>query len=183
MGIRKSRIQSTSARTVPERSITESNSPGVTPEVVSCLLRLSLGCNSSSGLCNGFFVGQVVVADGFEVGIELVDERNSSRNVELNNVRLRDVVEVLNKCSKGVSVCGNENPLARLDSGRNLVVPERQKAIHGVEQRLAQGELLWLQISISSIVPRPVDASLVQGRRGKVVRAAPDFDLRISRVR
>ena len=143
-----------------------------------CLLGLSLGSDGGSSLGNSLLIGQVVVLDGLEVNIELIDERNSGGNVQLNNLGLRDVVQVLDECAQRVTVGSNKNTLASLDGRGNLLVPQRQETLDSVEERLAQGDLLGGELSVASIMTGPVLAGSVQSGRGEVVGTTPDLDLK-----
>jgi hypothetical protein len=55
---------------------------------------------------------EVIVFDGLEVFIELVHQRHAVGDVELNDVGIRDVVQVLDEGSDGVAMGHNEGLFA-----------------------------------------------------------------------
>lgn len=70
-------------------------------------------------------IAQVVMLDWLQVFVEFVDEGNSSRNVELEHVRLGHLVQVLDQGAQTVAVRRNKNTLASLDGRNNFLFPER----------------------------------------------------------
>jgi len=49
-------------------------------------------------------IGEVVVLDGLEVDIELIDERDGGGDVELGDLRLRHVVQVLHERPQAATI-------------------------------------------------------------------------------
>ena len=64
--------------------------------------------------------------------VELVDEWNSGRDVQLDDVLVADVVEILHQRAQAVAVRGNQHTLSARDRRRNRLVPVRQEARHRV---------------------------------------------------
>ena len=57
-------------------------------------------------------VSEIVALDRLEVGIQLVNEGNAGRDVELEHLFLGEVVEILDQCAKAVSVGGDDDAFA-----------------------------------------------------------------------
>jgi hypothetical protein len=75
---------------------------------------------------------EIVVRDRLQIVVQFIDQRHGRRNVEFNDLRFRDVVQVFYECAQAVAVCRNEDAFARADRRRNGLVPVRQETGHGV---------------------------------------------------
>ena len=64
-------------------------------------------------------VAEVIVSDGLEIGVELIDEGNSCGDVEGDNLLVRDLIEILDQSPQTVSVGGDQNLLPGSNCGRN----------------------------------------------------------------
>lgn len=114
--------------------------------------------------------------DDVQVIIELVDERSSGGDVELGDLILGDVVQMLNEGTEGVAVGGNDDVLAGLEVGGNLVLPVGEDTVEGGGEGL--GEVLVEGVAgVPGVVGGVVLGGGVDGGRGDVVRTTPDEDL------
>src|SRR5262249_7874294 len=68
-------------------------------------------------------VAEVVVAEGTQRLVELVDERDAGGNVQPHDVLLGDPVEVLHERAQAVAVGGDEHALARAEVGHHPLPP------------------------------------------------------------
>ena len=99
-------------------------------------------------------IAEVVVADRLEVVVELVDERDAGRDVQLDDLRLGDVVEILHERAQAVAVRGDEHALARADRRRDRLVPVRQEARDRVLERFGQRQLGGRERRVARIARR-----------------------------
>src|SRR5690606_6707249 len=65
---------------------------------------LALPGNSSGRLRRRLGIAEVVVAQRFQVGVEFIDQGNPVGDVQADDVRIRDAVEVLHQGADGVPV-------------------------------------------------------------------------------
>ena len=63
------------------------------------------------------------MADRAQIVVELVDQRDAGRDVQIDHVLLRHLVQVLNERSQAVAVGGDENSLASANRRRDGFVP------------------------------------------------------------
>ena len=78
---------------------------------------------------------------GREVVIQLVDERDAGRDVELGDVRVADAVEVLDERAQRVAVRRHQHGLARCEVFRDVGLPVGQQAIDHELERLGARDL------------------------------------------
>ena len=69
-----------------------------------CFTGVALALQPPRRLGRGFGVAQVVVAEHRQLVVQLVDERDAGRDVQGDDVLLRDAVEVLHQRSQAVAV-------------------------------------------------------------------------------
>ena len=73
-----------------------------------------LACATARGRgCRRRRIAEVVVPDRLQVVVQLVDQRDAGRDVQLDDLRLGDVVEILDQRAQAVAVRGDEHALAR----------------------------------------------------------------------
>jgi len=149
---------------------------------------LGLVLNTLDARPNGIDITEVLSAEGgngtvrrsgrddIQVVVELVDQRSAGGDVELSNVILRNVVQVLDQGAEGVAVSGNDNVLAGLEVGGNLVLPVREDAVEGGGEGLGK-VLVEGMAGVPGVVGGVVLGGGVDGGRWDVVRATPDEDL------
>ena len=77
-------------------------------------LGLALVGNSVDRCLDRLLIGQVVVLDRLQVGVQLVDQWDSSWDVQLDDLVVRHLVQVLDQGSDGVSVSSDQHSLAAL---------------------------------------------------------------------
>jgi hypothetical protein len=123
------------------------------------------------------------VTDRLQLIVQLVDERDPRRNVQLHDVLLADVVQILHERTQAVAVRGDEHALAARDRRRDRVVPVGQEARDRVLERLRAGNLLRPQARVARIAPGVALVVRRHRRWRNVVAAAPDFDLILAVLR
>src|SRR5580765_6919153 len=93
-------------------------------------------CRHSSGCRGGGRrIAEIVVSDWREVVLEFVDQRNPGRNVQLDNIGFRDVVEILHQRPKAVAMGSDNDALARATAscqyGRNRSTVSLSDSVKG----------------------------------------------------
>src|SRR5262245_58218210 len=71
---------------------------------------LSLIGDGSHRLLHRFLIPEVELLEGLQLVVEEVDERNSRRNVQLDDLLVGDVFEVLHQRPQAVAVRGDQHP-------------------------------------------------------------------------
>src|SRR6476646_10102019 len=89
---------------------------------LTCLLR-----DAGGGGFGSLRISQIEVSQRREVVVELVDERNSGRYVQLDDLALAHVVEVLHQRAQAVAVRREQHPLIVANRRRHGLVPVRQE--------------------------------------------------------
>src|SRR5881409_1004219 len=119
---------------------------------LSSWLRLS---SYAFGRCtSGFRVAQVVMTLRLQAVVQLVDEGNSRRDVQLDDRRFRDPVQILDERTQAVAVSGNDDPLAGLNRRGDRVVPVRKEASDRVLQRFSQRQIAGADVGVPRIARR-----------------------------
>ena len=83
-------------------------------------LRLLMPCLAPPGSARPraaahlFLVGEVAVGDHLQIVVEFVGTWQAGRDVELDDVVIRDLVQVLDQCAQAVAVGGDQDRLAAL---------------------------------------------------------------------
>ena len=107
----------------------------------ACVHRLGLIRDPRRGSRCGRRVTEVVVLDRLQVVVELVDQRDAGRDVELDDFGFGDAVEIHDQRPERIAVRGDEDPLAGPDRRRDRRVPVRQEARDRVLERFGQRQL------------------------------------------
>ena len=128
-------------------------------------------------------VAEVVAFDRLEIFIQLVNEGNAGRDVELEDLLFGEVIEVFDQGAKAVPVSGDDDAFAGLHSGCDFFVPERKKALDGILEALGEGKLGLGNAGVAGIVSGPTLVGFFQWGWGDVVTAAPDEDLFVTKLR
>src|SRR5262249_22487440 len=71
--------------------------------------RGALRRNGRRGFGGRVRIAQVIASDRFQLIVQLVDERDARRDVELDDLLVADVVEVLDQGAQAVAVRGDEH--------------------------------------------------------------------------
>src|SRR5437899_2866658 len=79
------------------------------PEPRQLFLLRGLRGDARGGGRRGLRIAEIVMTDRPQVRIELVDERNAGRDVQLDDLGLGNVVEVLDERAQAVSMRGDED--------------------------------------------------------------------------
>lgn len=125
-------------------------------------------------------VAEVIVSDGLEIGVELIDEGNSCGDVEGDNLLVRDLIEILDQSPQTVSVGGDQNLLPGSNCGRNGLIPEGGEAIDGVFETFGERDEGRVDVGVFGVVPGVHGVVLGHERGRDVVRPSPDRDLFLS---
>src|SRR6186713_2439609 len=94
------------------------------------------------------------MADGREIVIEFVHERNARRNVYADNFVVRNMIQVFDEGSQAVAMGRNQDTLTRSDHRSNRLGPVGKDAIDGVFQTFRQRSLAGVQGRVSGIMLR-----------------------------
>jgi hypothetical protein len=78
---------------------------------------------------DGFLVAQIVVAYGFEIFIQLVDQRDGRGDVELDNLFFGNIVQVFDQGAQAVAVRGDQYFFSGFYRRGNGFMPVGQKAV------------------------------------------------------
>lgn len=135
------------------------------------------------GCSDRLLVAEVVAFDRLEVVIQLVNEGNAGRDVELEDLLFGEVVEVFDQCAKAIPVSGDDDAFAGLHSGCDFFVPKRKKAIDSILEALGEGKLGLGNAGVAGIVSGPALVGFLKWGWGNVVTAAPDEDLFVTKLR
>ena len=117
-------------------------------------IRFRLVGDGLRGAFDGFRVAQVEMFDRRQIVVQFVHERNTGRNIQLDDFVFRDFVQILDEGAQAVSMRCDQDASSGPDCRRNGFVPVRQDSINGILQTLRQGNLFRLQIRISRIPGR-----------------------------
>lgn len=128
-------------------------------------------------------VSQVVAFDRLEIVVELVNERNTGRDVEFENLFLGEVVEIHYKGAEAVSMRCNDHALAGLHRRRDFFVPERQEAIDGVLEALGERELGLGNTGVAGVVTGPALVRFFKWGWGNIIAPTPHEHLFIAKLR
>jgi sulfur carrier protein ThiS len=115
--------------------------------------------------------------DGLQVLIQLIDERNTRRDVEVSDGFVGDVVEILDQGTERIAVSGNEHLLASLDIRNNDVIVIRNDTGNGILQGFMQRQNLRIDAFVLLLIGRIALISDFQSRRGNIERTTPLMDL------
>lgn len=89
------------------------------------LLGLSLIGDGLHSLLECFLIEEIVVLNGSEVLVELVDKGTSGGDIILDDLFVSHSTQVLDDSSQGVTVSHNDHALSIQDLWADLIVPER----------------------------------------------------------
>ena len=76
----------------------------------------------------------------------------------------------------------HHNVFPSLDGRRHGLVPKRNDALHGVFQAFREGNVLGLQFGVAQVGAFTPGVGRFKGRRGRVIAATPDQNLRIAKL-
>ena len=134
-----------------------------------------LGHRFRSRGCRGG-VAQVAARDRLQIFIELVEERNPGRDIQVGDLLVGDTVEVLYQCPQTVAMSRYHDPLPRPQVGDDGVVPVRQHPIDHVLETLGGGQKIWGHPPVARIVAGVTLIHRVESRRWGGGGAAPHRD-------
>ena len=134
------------------------------------------------GFCDRFLVAEVVAFERLEVFIQLVNEGNAGRDVELEDLLFGEVVEVFDQGAKAIPVGGNDDAFAGFHRGCDFFVPKWKKAIDSILEALGEGKLGLGNAGVAGIVSGPTLVGFLKRGWGDVVTAAPDEDLFVAKL-
>src|SRR5947207_1302398 len=128
------------------------------------------------------FVAQVVIPDRFEVLVQLVEERLSCRDVELDDVLIGHRVQVLDQRPKAVAMGGNQNALSGSNARCDRCMPEREEARHCISQAFRAWECPRLYVAVARITAFKPRIIVLQHGWPYIVGASPGLHLRLSKL-
>mmetsp|Transcript_21363 Transcript_21363/g.45040 ORF Transcript_21363/g.45040 Transcript_21363/m.45040 type:complete len:227 (+) Transcript_21363:220-900(+) len=117
-----------------------------------------------------------------QIRVELVDKRHPVRDLEVRNVRIRNIVKQLHAAADRVSMRDDKHVLASTKRRLHFLAPKRTAPFHLVLERLGQRQHVTWQMVVFVIVVRCELRARLDGRRRDVVRARPDLDLLLSKL-
>ena len=74
------------------------------------------------------------MSNRLELTVELIDQGNTSRDVEREYVLVGDSIEIFNERSQAIAVRGNDRSLTTLNCRHNCLMPVRKEASNCVLQ-------------------------------------------------
>lgn len=144
------------------------------------LLGLALVCDCGLGCCDGLGISKISVGDGLEVLVELIHERYSRGDVEVEDVLVGDGVEILHQCAEGVSVCCDDDVLSGLDLGCDDLVPVGDDPVDGDLEGFGRGKVLLVDSLVHLLVSGVALVGLLEVGWADVEGTSPDLDLGVS---
>ena len=132
---------------------------------------------------NGILVAQVVTLDWLEIGVELVNQRNAGRDVQLQDLLLGEIVEIHDKRAEAVAVGGNDHLFSGLHSRGDFFMPEGKEAFDGILQTLGKGEMGLGDACIAGIMSGPALVGFLERWWRNVIATAPDQNLLVAELR
>mmetsp|Transcript_19306 Transcript_19306/g.60738 ORF Transcript_19306/g.60738 Transcript_19306/m.60738 type:complete len:288 (+) Transcript_19306:232-1095(+) len=113
-------------------------------------------------------------ADGVEVLVEVVDDRDARGALDLANSVDRDLVEVLHDASDDVVMGRDEDARAAAHRGHDGVLPVREDALLAHAERLARRVDVGSERLVSPVPARP-ERVILPHRDGRLVEAAAEL--------
>src|ERR1700679_2832993 len=129
---------------------------------------------------DGFLVAEEAAAERLQLLVELVENWDAGRDVELHDVALGHHVEHLDQGAQRVSVRNDEHVLAGPKFRDDARFPVGQHARQGVLERFRSGQRERVDTGIARVETRVPRIVGTQRRRRNIVAAAPDLDLRFA---
>src|SRR5262245_53937567 len=127
-------------------------------------------------------IAEVLAAQRLQLIVELVDQWQARGDVQLDDVLIRDVIQVLDESPQAVSMSCDQHALARADGRGDCLVPVRQEALDGVLEALGPRQLAVRQRGVAAIMTREALIAGFQGGRADVVTAPPDLHLGFAKL-
>lgn len=115
--------------------------------------------------------------DRLEVVVERIDQGNSGRNVEADNLFVRDSVKILDESAERVSVSRNQNLLAGSDVFLDGALVEGNDAVDRDLERFSQRNDARIFVCVAGFLARIAFVGFFEGRRRDVKGTTPDLDL------
>ena len=137
---------------------------------------LMLGCLTGDGLhliLDAFGISQVIMADGMELLIHFVHKGNSCRDIQIDDIGVRNAIEFLHQRTEAVPMTCDQDGLAGLHRGPNLTEPIREESCSGILQALRGWELLCRHMPVAGIMAWEPRIPHLQRRRPDIVTAPP----------
>ena len=114
-------------------------------------LFLTLVGNSSGTSSGSFWVQVVRWLRWLQVFVQFEDQWNTSWDVQLSNVSIRDTFQVLNQTSQGVTVSGDHDGLTTQQVLGNDILPVWQQSVNDQSQRFSFWQDIWVNVLVSFI--------------------------------
>ena len=147
---------------------------------VGKLFSLSLLCDSFLFALELLRISEIVILYEVEIVIELEDVRSGCRDVQADNVSVRDSLEVLYDTTEAVAVGHNHDVVVLLEGWEDLALPVRHNTLDAVLKSFcARNVLVWNE-SVARILGSAVRIVLRKVVRSHVEAAAPDEHLLVT---
>ena len=140
------------------------------------LLR-ALGSDGGGTGSSSLWVQVVGRLGWLQLVVQLVNQWDTSRDVQAGNLLVGDVVQVLDQTSQGVTVGGNENSLAQQQVSGNVVLVVWQHSVDDQLQGLSLWNHSWVKVSVTSVTNLGVLGISLNNWRWHVERSSPDLEL------
>src|SRR5690348_2094978 len=112
-----------------------------------------------------------------EIGVQLVDERDAGRDVELGDLLVPDPVQVLDQRAQRIAVRDDQGGAPGGQVGDQRVVPVGQHALQHVLEALGAGPQLVGKVGVPGIVGLRQRVIVGERRRRHVVGTPPEHEL------
>ncbi len=89
---------------------------------------LMVGCLARDGLhrlLNLSRFSKVIMADGMELLIQFVHEGDSRGDIQIDDIGVRNAIDMFHQRAEAVSMTSDQDGLARLNRWRDLILPVR----------------------------------------------------------
>mmetsp|Transcript_15129 Transcript_15129/g.42658 ORF Transcript_15129/g.42658 Transcript_15129/m.42658 type:complete len:281 (+) Transcript_15129:1288-2130(+) len=111
--------------------------------------------------------------NGLHACVELVNDGDSRRDCDLLNLLIANIVNRLDEPTQRVGMRHHQNVATALQLVLDLLLPQRARTFHAIQQGFRHRNLIDRQIGVLAITSRPVLISHRQGWRTRRQRSAP----------
>src|SRR5688572_24664082 len=132
---------------------------------------------------HGLGISKIVVFDRLRILVQFINKRNSGGDVVLDNIGVRDRVEIFYKGAKTVSVSCDQDTLARRDLRHYLRLEIWDDALDSLPERLALWKFSSFDRRVTWVFPVPTRIGFLQQAGRNIVAAPPDQDLFLAILR
>lgn len=127
-----------------------------------------------------FLIAQVVVAQNIHIIIKFVDQRDTGRDVEIDDFLIRNVVKIFHEGAQGVAMSGDDDVLSVFDIGFNDFFPIGNDTVDCGLQGFCQRQFILINFGVVLLVSWSAFVIFCQRGRADIKAASPDLDLLIA---